>query len=202
MSRKNIIIAVVVFIVGIATGIGFFLWQTQTKKDAHVLPSGQQETKEHSPSVSTKTYEDPSGFSFNYPDNFDLQAKEVVDDTTYADITLTAKDVSGKASIQVTDTKLKTPAEFFDKGATLVDAKIGTLVGKQLKDADTIRIVAIDQGILFVVESTFENDQSFWNAAVPTITESFVFQKQTQSTNTQSNDSSSDVTFEGEETVE
>lgn len=203
MNRKVILMIGAVLLGAIVTGTGFFLYQNQTQKSDTSLPPAQEVVvvKPKTPSKTTKTYEDESGFSFAYPDNVDLKTQEITDESTYADITLTAKDVTGSIRISLTDTKLKTSADYF-KSLALTDAKIGDLSGKQRKDADSMSIAAIDQGVLFLIDATLEKDESYWTQVLPIITQSFVFQKQAAPASSGSSGSSSDIIFEGEEVVE
>lgn len=201
MNRKVILMIGAVLLGAIITGTGFFLYQNQTAKSNKTSKQEAVAEIANVPSKTTKAYEDPAGFSFDYPDNIDLKAAEVTDESTYADIILTAKDVTGKITITLTDTKLKSSGDYF-KSLALTDAKIGDLNGKQQKDVDSTTIAAVDQGVLFLIDSTFGQDEAFWTQVLPIITESFTFQKQAAPANAGSSGSSSDVILEGEEVIE
>lgn len=157
------------------------------------------------PSETLKEYSDPSGFSFNYPDNLDLLNNEATDSATYADVNLSVKNKEGTLHLKIADSKYKTIKDWAasDKGATLEatnSSKLGDLTAMELKSADKLILGAIDQGILFTVE--IPNKDDFWQKVYKKVIADFSFAPQETDAGQSGSSSSDDVSFEGEEVIE
>src|SRR5205814_1720238 len=84
------------------------------------------------------------------------------------------------------------------------ETKLGNLKAIEVKLNDKIILAAIDQGILFSIEATLNQNPDFWNKVYGKTIADFSFVTPTQASKTGGGDggSASDVTFEGEEVVE
>lgn len=197
MVNKKIVLVVVV------VGLAFIsIWAVFLNKPKSSLssPIGQSaEVKEAVPSETTKTYFDPTGFSFNYPDNLSIANNQTTDSASYADIKLTAAGVNGSLNLKIVDSKYKTLDAYFKaNNITEVpkDVTLGTLKAQEVILADKITVIAIDQGILFTVDSS---KNEFWNKVYSKVLKDFNFAAPVQDNTTSTGD---DVSFEGEEVVE
>ena len=195
IDKKTLVLffIVAVLIIGIAKFVFFSPSKNTLSSPAF---QHQAESKTIIPSETTKTYSDPSGFSFNYPDNLSLKNNEITDNFTYADIKLTATGVEGNLNIKIEDSKYKTLDAYF-KANNITDSpkeiKLGSLKAQQVKMADKVMLASYDQGILFTIDF-LQNE--FWNKVYPKVLENFSFVSPAKDTTVQS-----DVSFEGEEVV-
>lgn len=162
-----------------------------------------QQEAEITPSKTLKTYTDPSGFSFNYPDNLSLLNNELKDENSYAELQLTANGVSGSLVLKIADSKLASLDEWVkDKNSTAEapkEVKLGNLKALQIKSNDKLVLGALDQGILFTIEIPQKN---FWVEVLNTVAADFSFAQPSAGEASVSDSGSSDVSFDGEEVVE
>lgn len=183
--------------------IGFLVFRPGGQKIASTSPI--EPAKKAEPSLTFLPYTDPSGFSFNYPDNLSI-AKNDTDDKTYADITLSSKDVNGSLNLKITDSKytglndwLKVSSSSAKEAPT--EKKLGSLKAMEIKTEDRLILGAIDQGIFFTIEMP-RIEEAFWMKVYAKVLADFSFVSPTSTTSQDSGNSSSGVTFEGEDVVE
>lgn len=167
-----------------------------------------QETASNKPIVPSETaitYTDPTGFSFNYPDNLTLAKNDQIDANTYADIQLTAKGVNGSLSLKIVDSKFKSLDDWLKANQTVAknstEVKLGNLKAQEVKISDRLLLGALDQGILFTIEMPLIEEQ-FWMKVYNKILADFTFTPPDNAGAGGSSVSSGDVSFEGEEVVE
>ena len=161
-------------------------------------------TKEVKPSETFIEYVDPAGFSFNYPDNLSIEKNEAIDASTYADLQLFSKDVSGSLALRITDTKLKTINDWVKEASSSnqpVEKKLGNLKAMEIKTSDRLMLGAIDQGVLFSIEVPLL-EQDFWTKVYEKVLTDFTFAVPETTTSTAGSGSSDEIIFEGEEVVE
>lgn len=200
-KTKILILAIALSLVA----LGFYLFFINKKAPltSPVAQLTQQTVKEVMPSETITEYSDPSGFIFSYPDNLSINKKDVEDESVYADLQLSSKDVSGSLSLTIKDSKFLT----LDKWAQSVtksekdikEAKLGTLAARQIKLEDRVVLGALDQGILFTVEMPLI-EEKFWSEVYEKVLASFSFVAPPSSSD--GSVFTEDVTFEGEEVVE
>lgn len=198
MNKKVILILVVA--IGLAIGILLILFRNQ--KVALENPLETATVVKIAPSDTFIEYSDPSGFSFSYPDNLSLDKKETIDESTYADLQLSAKGVNGSLSLKIVDSKFKTIDEWIKSNQTSSsqapkEVTLGNLEALEITLNDRILTGALDQGVLFTIEMP-KIEEEFWMKVYQKILESFSFAAP-QPENVGSTD---DVVFEGEEVVE
>ncbi len=199
MSKKKVLVLGVIVIMI----IGFLVFRPGGQKIASTSPI--EPAKKAEPSLTFLPYTDPSGFSFNYPDNLSI-AKNDTDDKTYADITLSSKDVNGSLNLKITDSKytglndwLKVSSSSAKEAPT--EKKLGSLKAMEIKTEDRLILGAIDQGIFFTIEMP-RIEEAFWMKVYAKVLADFSFVSPTSTTSQDSGNSSSGVTFEGEDVVE
>ncbi len=198
MGKKIILLGIIVGL------ILLFIWYIFLKPVSPLkspLTNQLPTTQKNQPSETYKAYSDPSGFSFNYPDNLSISTREVAE-STYADLVLSSKDVSGSINLKISDSKFKALDEWvkLNKEATLgepKELKLGNIKAVQLTTADRLLLGAIDQGIFFNIEIP-RVEEAFWMKVYNKILSDFSFETPSESENPPSDT----VSFEGEEVVE
>ena len=201
-----------VLIIAVTTGLAFaglFLVQQQKTSAPTETPLTDIEVQKKLPSKTPKDYTDPSGFSFQYPEDVSLEKKESNDSSVYADIVFTSKDARGDMKLLINDTSLKTIDEWvtqippgFDP-KNIKDVKLGTMSAKEIKDEKSLMTASLDQGVLFTIHVSLE-ESDFWIEVYNALLSSFSF-SQPEAGNSSvgsSSSSSEDVVFEGEEVIE
>lgn len=203
MNKTTLLLLVfVVLFVGVV-GFVFFPGSTKTSLVSPFANSVAQKSKAQ-PSETLKEYSDQTGFTISYPDNLSIESKEIEDNSTYADIQLNSKDVSGSIRLTIADTKLTSIDEWVKKNATSqtpTETKLGSLNAKEIKFSDRLLLVALDQGILFTIEMPLV-EQDFWSKVYSQIIKDFTFTSPTADTKSGQAEPTSDISFEGEEVVE
>ncbi|MDP3998501.1 MAG: hypothetical protein Q8P89_02700 [bacterium] len=204
--KTGLIVGVIVLISG--GGTFYFLSRQQSSETSVLSPVSAPTAVKIMPSSALKEYSDPSGFSFNYPDDLSLTANEATSDSTYADLQLKSKDVEGDLKLKIQDTKLASAGAWLkENGSTasgVKELRWGTLNAESVEDKDGIIFAAVDQEILFTMEVSYGGQKDFWQKVSDSILSSFAFSSESSpGTSPQTGGASAeDVTFEGEEVVE
>jgi len=180
MTKKKILIGIGGLItIGIITGTLFFgrhiffpQKSAQTKGEESITPT---------PKVDLLTWDDPAGFSFQYPKGLEVNAHEE-DTVNYAHVELTNPEYKGSIVIWGKDTTATTIAQWLKNEKSLKDAvSIDTTLGGNeakkvaLKGPKIKQIIAtLDEDILVMIEMDLE-DQKFWQQVGDMIAGSFTF---------------------------
>lgn len=205
MNKRILLIVLPVFLFGIGIAVYYFLSSSKTKPTS---PLSQKQTvnKLVLPSKETKTYTDDSGFTFSYPNDLVISKTKTTDDATYAALSITSAKTKGMLSFKAISTDAKTADDWTLKNssgsASVSDAKLGDFQSKMLQANDKTTLVAIDQGVLFLIELSPKTEKEYWKQVLKTITESFSITQPTTSLGNSSPSSDSDIDYEGEEAVE
>lgn len=196
MGKRTILLLVIA--IGLIAVAGKFLLFPDSQKVPLNSPAGRAVNTPITPSETTKTYTDPSGFSFNYPDNLSL-APNGLTDATYAEVQLSAKGVEGNLVLKITDSKFASldswAKSIKDAEGAPKEAKLGTLKALELKVDSGLKMAAIDQGVIFSIDVSRSD---FWNKVYNKVLADFSF----TTPEAGSVVSSDDVIFEGEEVIE
>jgi len=199
--KQKTLFLIILAVVIVAAGLLYFFSAPRKQSGS---PYSPEIIKEAKPSETFIEYSDPTGFSFNYPDNLSIEKTEEVDGNTYADLQLFSKDVSGSLALRITDTKLKTIEDWAKEISTNTptEKKLGNLKALEIKTSDRLMLGAIDQGVLFSIEVPLL-EQDFWMKVYKIIISEFTFVAP-EVINTAGGASSGDegVVFESEEVVE
>ncbi len=201
VNKKTIFLAVLTTILIIAI-VKIALFSSPSRSPSASL-NNQAAVFKPTLSETLKAYSDPSGFTFNYPDNLSLTNNEVTD-ASYAEVQLSAKGVEGSLILKVTDSKFLSTDQWVksikDLEGQPKEVKLGSLRALEIKTAGKIKLASVDQGVTFSIDlSNSQND--FWMKAYNKILAEFTFAQPAQDS-VSSSDGSSDVSFEGEEVVE
>lgn len=212
---KQLIIFISVLLV-VGLGVAGLILVFVPKKQNNSLSTPQvnlnqtgEEVKEPQkikPSETDIEYVDPAGFSFSYPDNLSISKAEINDPSTYADLLVSSKEISGSLNLKITDSKFKSLDDWLkinqiSASNTPKETKLGTFKAQEVKTADRLLLGALDQGVLFTIEMPLV-EQDFWMKVYNKILADFTFVSPETKTSSQISNSSSDVIFEGEELVE
>ena len=207
-------VAVIVILVLVGTGTGIYLAVSKTNDIASPAPKTPGVTqKKKLPSERLKAYSDPSGFTLQYPEDLSLEAKEADDESVYADVQFSSKDVPGSLRLKIADSKIKTAQEWFSKGERslayeLSEVSLGNLKAFESQTANGVGLAALDSGVLFTIEVDAQKEEEFWAKVYEAIRSHFTFvsaAKETVSSSgggSNASTTSDEVIFEGEEVVE
>ncbi len=200
MDRKTLVL----LLIALGLIVSIIVMFLNPKKSLLSAPQTiKQETiTQISPSKTLKSYSDPAGFTFSYPDNLSLVNNDPKDNTTYADIQLTAKGVEGNLAIKIVDSKVNSLEEWVKTTKftqSPKEVKLGSLKALEIAGEDRLLLGSIDQGILFTVETPNKDNKDFWTSAHDKVLADFSFAPPATS---QGSGSSDGVIFEGEEVSE
>ena len=201
MDRKTLFLVLATAIAIIGTGF----WVFNLNKQSSLATSNMNQSRnivEILPSKTFKSYSDPAGFSFNYPDNISLTNNDL-DGSTYSDLKLTINEVEGGLSFKITDSKFKSNQDWVKTVGTELNTKevnLGNLKALEIQKEDKLLLGAVDQGILFTVEVSLANKKDFWLEVYNKVISEFSFITAVQPETTAA--TSSEVSFDGEEVVE
>lgn len=143
-------------------------------------------------------YEDESGFSFKYPKS--VKVSDVTPDESVYYTVLTLSKDGEQIEITVKDVTSKTVEVWLKtteapKGVTLYGATtLGGVSAKQYSGSTKLYTIAIDQGVLYLIEGP--KDAGFWEDAQNVIVSTFAFAGQSPS------GASDNTIYEAEEVVE
>lgn len=204
MKGKSILLLVIFLLLAIA---GYFIFNPFKQKDLKSPISLNQKPAEITVSKTLKNYADPSGFSFNYPDNFSILNNELKPDTSYAEMQLTASSIEGSLVLKIEDTKLKS-LDMWVKTSTATssaapkEAMLDNLKALEIENNGKLILGALDQGILFTIEIPIAENKDFWMESLNIVIADFSFAQPQADGASDNTSSANDVSFDGEEVVE
>lgn len=197
MDKKTILLLAVA--IGLIIGIILVLFRGPHKTSLITPGTSKQEAVQINPSETFIEYNDPSGFTFSYPDNLSLVKEEDIDTSTYANLQLTDKSINGSLILKISDSKFASLQEWLElnKNASKKppkEVKLGGLKALEVVTADRLLLGALNQGVLFTIEMPLV-EQDFWMKVYSKVIEGFSFALPADSP-------SDDIAFEGEEVIE
>lgn len=181
--NKNAVVAcaVVVLVAGIAA---FFLVSSRQTSVVSQTQKAKEAILKKLPSTTLKVLVDDAGFSFSYPEDLIIAKEENLNSNTYADISLASSRVKGSTRITVSDTTFASADAWFKKQPlvqeSVKDTTLAELSAREVKTKDTIVTAAVDEGVLFVVATTFSNETSFWESVHAAVTSQFLLGSSTR----------------------
>lgn len=203
MSKKR----VVIIIAGVLTVViaSYFFFKPSPKKPTEI------QEQEFALSKKTKTFIDPSGFKFSYPENLLLETKENKNENDYSSLEILSEDIEGNSAITVTETDITTVDQWLKLSNVKVNkksrqkVKLGDLNAERIEANNKLYAVAIDQGILFLIVTDLTEEKKHWVLIHDQIVKTFAFSPpEAQPATDSSGDGGVDeeVIFEGEEVIE
>lgn len=176
MKKLWIVIGVLV-VVGVVAG-GVFVF---SKRSTKVISPGEVILATPTPAVGMTTWDDPAGFSFQYPKDLSVNNHEE-DNDNYAHVELTSKEHPGNIIVWVSDlpkgvTTVDSWVKKLYSTATAIDTTLGGEPAKKILIASPsakLIVGTISDGLLFKVEGIY-TDKQFWQPIEDTIVKSFTF---------------------------
>lgn len=173
--KKLWIVTGAIFVLGVIAGGIFFLSQ----KDTKVVTPGEKAVVTPTPVVEMTTWEDPAGFSFQYPKDLSVNNHED-DDENYAHVELTANDHPGSVIVWASDLTVKDlnawVKKFYPTGTSIDTTLGGETAKKILVSTPSAKFIVgtISDGLLFYVDGTL-TDKMFWQTVEDGIVKTFTF---------------------------
>lgn len=207
--NKKIIILLIIGVLLLSVGYkAIFNKQNQSLSSSSLSQKTQVLNTE--PSKVLKNYSDPSGFSFNYPDNLSVLNNELKDVNSYAQLQLTSKDSSGNLLLNITDSKFKTIEDWTKTfpNTTPKEVTLGSLKAMEIENNGKILLGALDSGIFFNIEANLADPangagkKDYWKSVYASVIKDFAFVSPSQTASSGGSDQSDDVSFDSEEVVE
>lgn len=197
--NKKIIGIILTIIVIIIVSMGLL---NNNKKQKVLEPIIEMTDEE----LEIKTYADPSGFSFEYPDTVIVSPQQNV--RYYALIEITAKNKTGDIIIRIFDDTDKAvvgrPIDPIGPSPT-PNTQLGGLPAYQKEENGKITTIALDKDVIFSIIVNPQNNSEFWEKINNAIISSFAFiqtEQPTQSPQQNSSESSGGTSDETESGVE
>ncbi len=199
---------VIILLLAVASG-GWFVYKTTQTKTPSIFNQPTSTNSQQSVPTPTKSqipltnYTDESGFSFQYPSDFQVQPATDLKANEYTKLALSGK--GQQFNFSFTDTKFKTIADWLKsdpmaKGATLSGAAtLGGLSAEQYAKDNRLYTIAIDQGVLYLIDGPSDSSAE---STYTTLTDTFKFAGQETTTSPSNSGAGSDTVYEDEEVIE
>lgn len=174
MSKKYVVIGTVLLIILLGAAGGYFLFNrnnsTETDETSLTSFGSSLATNDSKFNDPLTDFEDESGYSFSYPETLKLKDVTPDDENYYSSLELSKDGQMMKVNITVGNIDpYKT-----NKSASLVGSTtLGGISSNQYSLNGRLFTVAIDQGVLYVIDSP--KDNGFWEDAQAKVVSSFKF---------------------------
>ena len=201
MSKKKKIILLVALglALGLLVGIVIYFLGKNSEKTAGDNLLNLTEDRENE--ANDLFWEDEAGFSFYYPEGIEINDETPDNDVYYSKLILSQG--GGEITLSVQDTKESKIEDYLKKNAQLGTASLygatnlGDMSAKQYANGNSLFTLAIDQGVLFLIQGP--KDGAFWEKTQALIVDTFAFKGQEKTT---TSGTSNNVIYEEEEVVE
>jgi len=208
MNTKTVFIGLGVLIVLVLTIVIVQNKSYKPSPSVKINSLSTSQSPESATSQTTQEYSDPAGFKFNYPDSVTVSPKDTIDDSSYSSLIVASSKNQGKMTIDAVSSELIALDDLIKSKTSVSDVKLADLSAKQYAEKGNIVTLALDKGVLFTLTVSSGGNVTFWNEVNNKIISSFAFAapettQVTSDTSAPAADSGdSDVSFEGEETIE
>jgi len=170
MQKKNWLVLGLILIVILLIGVVFLIFNPFNKSSSLLSPlsSSKEET-------NLKTWEDPAGFKFSYPEGIEIDNHEE-DEENYAHLELTEKNHPGKILIWMKD-KVEKNLEVWAANQTgnpqVFDSELAGQPAKKMafSSPKKLAIAAFDHEVVILVEVFPENE--WWDETYQQVIDSF-----------------------------
>ena len=202
----------VIVVIGILIAASIIVVVTTSKTSQKTMSPVSYTTTPQptSPSAKLLTYNDPSGFAFQYHEKLTVSKNEDKNRKLYSSLEISSPNGPEKIQIKAEDSDLNSIDEWFkDNKKTSVfggitKAKLADLDAREFNANNEKNIIALDQGVLFTIATNAKKDSEIMKE-YSTILKSFSFVQPTQSVESPSQNQSddfSDSIVEEEEVIE
>lgn len=175
-------IAILALAVILGGGITFLIIKNSQQSSETATQLTQNIDQSVEEEITTKSYKDEAGFSFNYPDTLTVKDITPNDDSYYSLVDISKGGKSAKITVQDGTYKISENAKLV--GSTTMAG----LPAKQYSYQGNLVTFANKDGIMYVVESLDDND--FWTKTHNIIVDSFSLGSDTKSTSPSGNSGS------------
>ncbi len=171
-----------ILLLGVAVGLGIVfrekltVWLKPKKETPSLLGEKEERPKFE---FSWKLWEDPAGFSFEYPQDLEIDVHPE-DETNYSFLTLTAKDKKGKIEIICNDSQYKDVKEWVSEDSLVkqgsnLETKVASIVAQKVALGNGREITALidwDE-VIYIIDKIPEDELDYWSAVYSHILDSF-----------------------------
>lgn len=202
LSMKKLWIATGIVVVLLVAAGGVFVF---LQKNTKVISPGEAVIISPTPAVEMTTWDDPAGFSFQYPKDLSVNKHEE-DPDNYAHVELTNSSHPGSVIVWVSDlpkgvTTVDSWAKKLYSTATTIDSTLGGEPAKKIfvsTPSAKLIVGTVSDGLLFYVDGTL-SDKPYWQTVEDGIVKSFAF---TPDTSAPSNAAAGSDSVDEEEVVQ
>lgn len=149
MTKNQILVVVLSSLVLSACSLPFFQ-STPNPAGGEALMAGPSPTVVQ---VKTKTWDDPAGFRFSYPENLTLNSHPE-DNQNYANLEI------GPVRVLMSDNKYKSLSDWA-KPNTAIQTVLGDKEALKIKSDQKLTLAATDNDVLVVIESPISEEKLF-----------------------------------------
>lgn len=160
----------------------FYVASEQIQPNRDLQPEITVSSQEDTVSDILSEFHDPSGFSFQYPNDFSVTNKTTENTSVYSDLLITSeKHNDGSISILIEDTKLKDFNAWLQKealatsSAKISESSFSHLPSHTVVRKDKTQVITLDKGVLFTITLLAQKDKKYFQSAFDTILSSFQF---------------------------
>lgn len=173
--KKHTVIAILLGVISGLAVTGVYVWSRGINKRP-----ATENTQIAQPQVKQLSWDDPAGFTFQYPEVLSIN-KHDEDKDNYAHVELTNSSQPGNVIVWAKDTTaldvnawVKTEKAF--KDANIFDTTLGGQPGKRVLITTPRKVIigTIFDGLLWEVETNL-GEGDYWQGITDTITNSFTF---------------------------
>jgi len=175
--KKTILVAGI--LVGLVV-VGALIYKFVLKKeDGEPISPASQISAPQVLAPQLIVWEDPAGFTFSYPENFEIDPHEE-DDENYAHVELTVLDQAGGIIVWMKDTAYSTIDKWLENEEEIVDEQVFDTTlsdheGKKVMFANgKLLTVTLDEEVIVLVE-LLPGDNRLWQPIYDQIIQSFEF---------------------------
>ena len=181
-KKKIIIVLVVLGALGILGGLGWYFKGQITSyfspAKETTSPLGAQDKKEEF-NFKWKLWEDPAGFSFEYPEEIEIDI-HVEDESNYSFLTLSSNDRKGKIDIICNDSQYKDIEEWVKEDSLVkmgsgLETQIASISAQKAALGDGREIagfIDLDE-VIYTIDKTPEDEIDYWQGIYNHILSSF-----------------------------
>ena len=170
MQKKNWLVLGLILIVILLIGVVFLIFNPFNKSSSLLSPlsSSKEET-------NLKTWEDPAGFKFSYPEGIEIDNHEE-DEKNYAYLELTHQNYSGKILVWMKDKVEKNLDDWVanqEGNPQVFDSELAGQPAKKMafSSPKKLAIAAFDHEVVILVEVFPENE--WWDETYQQVIDSF-----------------------------
>ena len=202
MNKRIIIISIGAFV---AIIIGVVISRSSSSSPKSQSPVKNESSLKSAASENLKEYTDPAGFSFSYPASVSISQKNTTNNSIYSSLEATSSSTLGKITLEAVSSDALSLKDLVKSKTGITNVKLADLDAQQYTEKGDIITLALDEGVLFTIIVSPENNTRFWKEVNNNILSSFVFalpEVAQEDSSATSSSTDSDVSFEGEETIE